>query len=73
MNNQKIYLQLTAGRGPAECCRAVALILEKIIYQANSKGIKTEIIEREEGEINRTLFSAVILLDGKESREIAEE
>ena len=24
---EKVYLQITSGRGPAECCRVVALVL----------------------------------------------
>jgi len=71
--NNKIYLQITSGRGPAECCRAVALVLEKILIQAKKFGLKTDVIEREEGEINRTLFSAIISLEGSKSEEIVDE
>lgn len=70
---KKIYLQITSGRGPAECCRAVALILEKIMEQARSKQLHTEVLEREPGVINRTLFSAVIALTGDGSAELAGE
>ena len=31
---EKVYLQITSGRGPAECCRVVALVLERIVRQA---------------------------------------
>jgi len=51
----------------------VALVLEKILAQAKKLGLKTEVIEREEGEINRTLFSAIISLEGSKSGEIVEE
>lgn len=57
---EKVYMQITSGRGPAECCRVVALVLEKILKQAVAKGVKTEIVERETGPLNRTLLSAVI-------------
>ena len=46
---EKVYMQITSGRGPAECCRVVALVLEKILKQAVAKGVKTEIVERENG------------------------
>ena len=46
-------MQITSGRGPAECCRVVALVLEKILKQAVAKGVKTEIVERETGPLNR--------------------
>lgn len=35
---EKVYMQITSGRGPAECCRVVALVLEKILKEAASKG-----------------------------------
>lgn len=34
---EKVYMQITSGRGPAECCRVVALVLEKILKQAVAK------------------------------------
>lgn len=71
--NNKIYLQITSGRGPAECCRVVALVLEKILAQAKKKGLTVDILEREPGDINRTLFSAVISLEGNKSEEIVDE
>lgn len=57
-------MQITSGRGPAECCRVVALVLERILKQAAAKGVKTEVVERETGPLNRTLLSAVISLQG---------
>lgn len=62
----KIYLQITAGRGPAECCRVVALVLERILAQSRKMGLDAEVIEREEGEMNRTLFSATLSIEGNE-------
>lgn len=62
--SNKIYLQITSGRGPAECCRVVALILEQIIKEAANYNLSVEVLEREEGPLNRTLFSAVVILQG---------
>lgn len=73
MNNCKIYLQITSGRGPAECCRVVALVLERILNQAKQKGLKTEVLAREQGQINRTLFSATLSIEGKEYQELVKE
>ena len=73
MMSNKIYLQITSGRGPAECCRVVALVLEKMLIQARQLGLITEVIEREEGEMNRTLFSAIIFLEGSKVDEIVDE
>lgn len=71
--SNKIYLQITSGRGPAECCRAVALVLEKIIKQSKEKGLKTEVIDRENGPLNRTLLSATLSIEGKNTNDIISE
>lgn len=71
--SNKIYLQITSGRGPAECCRVVALVLEKILAQARQSGLTAEVIEREEGEMDRTLFSAILLLEGSKVEDIVSE
>ncbi|MDR3060346.1 MAG: peptide chain release factor H [Prevotella sp.] len=71
--NNKIYLQITSGRGPAECCRAVALVLEKILKQAKDQALKAEVVDREAGPLNRTLLSATLSIEGKNSHELVEE
>lgn len=63
----KIYLQITSGRGPAECGRVVALVLEKIVRQAKAKGLNTEILYREPGPMNRTLASVTLWVEGAEA------
>lgn len=70
---EKVYMQITSGRGPAECCRVVALVLEKILKQAVAKGVKTEVVERETGPLNRTLLSAVISLQGRNYHALIED
>jgi peptide chain release factor len=62
---EKTYIQITSGRGPAECCRVVSKIVEYILKEARQRGIYAEVVEREEGEINRTLLSAVLFLVGE--------
>jgi len=71
--NNKVFLQITSGRGPAECCRVVALVLEKILGQAKKNGLITEVIEREQDILNRTLFSAVLSIEGEKSKDLVEE
>lgn len=71
--NNKMYLQITSGRGPAECCRVVALVLERIIDQAKKAGLSAEVLEREQGVINRTLFSATLSIEGKGCHDIVKE
>ena len=62
---ERTYIQITSGRGPSECCRVVAKIAEKMLKEAKLQGIYAEIVEREEGEINRTLLSAVLFFAGE--------
>ena len=71
--NNKIYLQITSGRGPAECCRVVALVLERILDHARKLGLTAEILYREPGPMNRTLSSAVLSVEGQGSDKLAGE
>ena len=57
-------IQITSGKGPAECCLAVALALKEIILEAKALGIQHEVISRFAGELNGTLSSAAIKLEG---------
>ena len=61
----KVYLQITSGRGPTECCRVVAKVLEMILEEARKKGFEAEAVECEKGVVHRTLFSAVALVQGE--------
>lgn len=70
---EKMYLQITSGRGPVECCRVVALVLERILKQAQTRKLKVEIVEKEAGPANRTLLSAVIALEGAGCDTLVEE
>ena len=70
---EKKYLQITSGRGPVECCRVVALVLERILKQAQTRKLKVEIVEKEAGPANRTLLSAVIALEGAGCDTLVEE
>lgn len=70
---EKTYLQITSGRGPVECCRVVALVLERILKQAQTRKLKVEIVEKEAGPANRTLLSAVIALEGVGCDTLVEE
>ena len=39
---EKTYLQITSGRGPVECCRVVALVLEKILREAQKRKLRVD-------------------------------
>ena len=58
-------IQITAGRGPAECCWVVARVLKFLVKEAHESGINTTILHREPGMENGTLFSASLRLEGE--------
>jgi len=60
---KKAILQITAGKGPAECCRVVALVQQLILKQAKQQGIETEVLENIKSGEENTLLSATIMLN----------
>lgn len=70
---EKTYLQITSGRGPVECCRVVALVLEKILREAQKRKLRVEILEKETGPVNCTLLSVVVALEGAGCDVLADE
>jgi len=57
-------LQITSGRGPAECCWVVAQVVKHLLDDAKDTGIKAKVIHRVKGPENGTLYSAAVQLDG---------
>lgn len=66
MVNNKIYIQISAGRGPAECCWVVAQVLKVLIRDVESNVLKYEIIQRQEGREKRTLNSVLLSVSGQD-------
>lgn len=60
---QKI-LQITAGRGPAECCRVVWQVLQVMLQAACRQGIKGTVLQEEPGDEKDTLRSVCLQLEG---------
>jgi peptide chain release factor len=58
-------IQITAGRGPAECTWVVAQVLKKILEEAQSNQIEATVLQREAGTENGTVLTALILLKGE--------
>jgi len=69
MKNSKIYIQISAGRGPAECCWVVAQVLKVLIKEIESNSFSYEIINRQEGQQNRTLSSTLLSVQGRDVKE----
>lgn len=62
---EQMIIQITSGRGPAECCRVVAKVQEIMIKEGRAAGISIQVLENIKGDINGTLLSATLLLKGK--------
>lgn len=59
-----VLLQLSAGQGPAECCRAVAGILGRLLESAAAGGIRASVLETEAGPGANTWHSVLVSLEG---------
>lgn len=60
-------IQITAGRGPAECTWVVAQVLKKVLEEAQEKGLQPTVLCREAGSENGTVESALVAIEGKEA------
>jgi len=61
---KKIIIQITSGKGPAECCRVVACVQSLMMKQAKQQSIQIEVLESKAGELNGTLLSATMMATG---------
>lgn len=65
---ENYILHITAGKGPAECCMAVALALKEVLQDAKEQGLQIDIVERIQGSENRTLLSATLIISGSNAK-----
>jgi peptide chain release factor len=61
---KKMMIQITSGKGPAECCRVVACVRSLMMKQAKQQGIQIEVLENKAGELDGTLLSATMMATG---------
>jgi peptide chain release factor len=61
---KKMIIQITSGKGPAECCRVVACVQSLMMKQAKQNGIEVDVLENKPGELNGTLLSATMMVTG---------
>lgn len=64
-------IQITSGKGPAECCLAVALALKSLLREARDAGFACEVLHRFPAQENGTLASATLRLEGKSAATLA--
>lgn len=62
-------IQITSGRGPAECSWVVAQVLKTFLEEASEHKIKTTLLQREIGIENGTVETATILLENNNLNE----
>ncbi|WP_456312647.1 peptide chain release factor H [Pseudomonas shirazensis] len=58
-------IQITAGRGPAECTWVVAQVLKKVLEEAQEQDLDTILLQREAGQENGTVETATISVKGE--------
>lgn len=59
----RIWLQLSANTGPAECCLAVTKALACLLREAAAAGVIVTIVEQQDGEVSGTIASVLLALD----------
>lgn len=67
-----LFLQITAGRGPAECAWVVAQVQRVLLAEARSGGLEVSITEREPGAQPGTLNSVMLHVQGTGAKAWAE-
>jgi len=60
----KKIIQITAGKGPAECCRVVVKVKDMILKQAKAQNIAISVTEDKPGDESGTLLSSTLMADG---------
>ena len=58
------FLQISAGRGPAECSRVVAKLLPLLLKAADQAGLSAEVADKVPGDLNNTFQSVLLRLQG---------
>ncbi|WP_460220318.1 peptide chain release factor H [Psychroserpens sp. MEBiC05023] len=58
-------IQITSGRGPAECCWVVAQVLKLFIKALKEEQMAYTILQKEQGTENRTIQSVTVQIEGK--------
>lgn len=66
-------MQITSGKGPAECERVVAKLLHKICKLAEREQLTVEIVELVPGKPENTFFSALLNIKGTNAAEFCKE
>lgn len=58
-------IQITSGRGPAECSWVVAQVLKKVLQEANENNLIVTVLQHNAGQENGTIESVLLKIEGK--------
>ena len=66
----RTYIQITSGRGPVECCRAVVLVMKELMKDTEALNLETRIIEHEDfhGREGECMLSCVLEISGADDK-----
>jgi peptide chain release factor len=70
---EKIIIQITSGRGPAECGRVAAKVQERMLQQARQSGIAIEVMENKKADLKGALLSATLLAQDRQLNAFVKE
>lgn len=70
---EKIIIQISSGRGPAECCRVVAKVQELMLQHARGTGINIEVLDNKKAGIRGALLSATLMAEGPSLKDFVNE
>ncbi len=71
--SERIWLQITSGRGPAECQLAVAKLAHVLEKEARKAGLACEVLDVVEGRERGTALSALLSVEGEGARAFAQK
>lgn len=62
-------IQITSGRGPAECAWVAAQVLKKVLQEVNGYNLTATVLQHQAGLENGTVESALIKVEGVKANE----
>jgi peptide chain release factor len=69
--SDRIWLQITSGRGPAECQLAVTKLADVLAREARTAGLACTLLDAVEGRERGAALSALLALEGADARAFA--
>ncbi len=60
-------IQITSGRGPAECTRVVARVLQILIDEARNLGLDIQVLQKIAGDENGTIETVLLSIEGEQA------